>query len=217
MSIGDALKFEAFNLKDMWKGIKKDPKRIFLGVDPASTWAWNKVLGRNDKPIVNQLGGPTNDRFQRAQDAGINTGTASTLHGVAKGVAGALGGYYAGGALGNIGSGSGGLDAVGSGSYANGALGDAGFGGSSAGVLNGTTGTAAAPTANSGGFNWQQFMKQGMGGGGQQQQQPNDWYAEYLKQQEEQQRQAMVRKQLAALLAQQNQPGPGVTYGGPPA
>jgi len=92
--LSDALSFEMFNLKDMWKNIKKDPKRLVLGVDPASTWVWNKVLGRDDKPIVDQLGGPYGGKaisvgpdqggvYQRAQDAGINTGPGRTMHDIA--------------------------------------------------------------------------------------------------------------------------------------
>lgn len=223
MSIGDALKFEKSWIGDIWKGIKKDPKRLVLGVDPLSTKGWNAILGRKDKSIVGDFGGPTKESYQNAQDKGIQTGTASTLHGAAKGVAAALGGYYAGGALGNIGSSTGSLDSVGSGAYANGALADAGYGGSSAGALAGTAGGEIAPvtvtatptgssTASSG-FDWQKMLKQGMG---QQQQQgqakPNDWYAEYLRKQEEIRQQAAVRQQIAQLLAQQQGNQPGVTY-----
>lgn len=220
MSIGDALHFEKSWLGDIWKGIKKDPKRLILGVDPLSTKGWNAILGRKDKPIVGDFGGPTKEAYQNAQDKGISTGTASTLHGAAKGVAAALGGYYAGGALGNVGST--GLDSVGSGAYANGALADAGYGGSSAGALAGTAGGEITPVtinatptggSTSGGLNWQKMLKQGMG---QQQQQgqakPSDWYAEYLRKQQEIQQQAVVRQQLAQLLAQQGQQQPGVTY-----
>lgn len=223
MSIGDALGFEKSWLGDIWKGIKRDPKRLILGVDPLSTKAWNAVLGRHDKPVVGDFGGPTKEAYQNAQAKGIQTGTASTLHGAAKGVAAALGGYYAGGALGNVGSGSS-LDSVGSGAYANGALADAGYGGSSAGALAGTAGgeiapvtVTATPAGGSGGFDWQSLVKRGMGGQQQQQSpQGSDWYAEYLRKQQEMQQQAAVRQQLAQLLAQQGQPGPGVTYGPPP-
>jgi hypothetical protein len=107
MSLKDALGFEAFNLKDTWRGIRHDPKRLLLGVDPLSTKAWNTVLGRNDKPIVNQLGGPTKDRYKRAQDEGIKTGTASTLHGIASVIAGGYGAYGAAGGLGNAAGGVG--------------------------------------------------------------------------------------------------------------
>jgi hypothetical protein len=101
MSLGDALKFEKSWVGDIWKGIKKDPKRLVLGVDPLSTKAWNAVLGRNDKPVVGDFGGPTKESYQNAQDKGIQTGTASTLHGIAKAVAGVYGGYGAAGGLGN--------------------------------------------------------------------------------------------------------------------
>lgn len=169
MSIGDALHFEKSWISDIWKGIKRDPKRLFLGVDPISTKGWNAVLGRNDKPVVGHLGGPTKESYQNAQDKGIKTGTASTLHGIAKAVAGAYGAYGASGGLGNaagsIGGGNGEFADVGSGAYGNSALADAGFGGSSAPALAGTGGTTAG--SGSSGFDWQKLVKQGMGGQGQ--------------------------------------------------
>lgn len=55
--LDDALDFEIFHTKDLWKRIKDDPKRLLLGVDPWSTKAWNTVLGRDDQPLVDQMGG----------------------------------------------------------------------------------------------------------------------------------------------------------------
>lgn len=83
--VGDDLGFNLFVAKDFFKGLKKDPKRALLGVDPLSTKMWNGILGRKDKPLVDQLGGPYGGHtisafgkqdggvYQRARDAGINT------------------------------------------------------------------------------------------------------------------------------------------------
>lgn len=119
--ISDSLDFEKFFAKDLWSGIKKDPKRLVLGVDPASTWAWNKVLGRDDDPLVDQMGGPYDGRvfsfghgnggvYDRAQDAGINTKSASMNHDAAHLIAGAYGAAGIGGAFGLGGGGSGGAN-----------------------------------------------------------------------------------------------------------
>lgn len=115
--LGDALAFEQFNLKDMWDGLRKDPKRLLLGVDPWSTKAWNFVLNRDDKPLVDQMGGPYAGRtfsvgssadlakrdgvYKRAQEAGVNIGPASNMHNVAHAIAA----LYAANGLGNIGDG----------------------------------------------------------------------------------------------------------------
>lgn len=101
MSIGDALKFDLFSGKALVKGIAKDPKRLVLGVDPASTKMWNGILGRKDKPLVNTFGGPTKSTFASADAHGLDTGTARTAHAVAKTVAGIWGGYGAMNGLGN--------------------------------------------------------------------------------------------------------------------
>jgi len=106
--LSDALRFETSHVSDLWSGIKKDPKRLVLGMDPASTWAWNKVLGRDDQPLVNQLGGPTEQNYENAEARGIDTGAGRTLHGIAGTIAGAYGGQAAGGALSWAGGGTGG-------------------------------------------------------------------------------------------------------------
>lgn len=109
--LNDSLDFEKFFAKDLLSGIKKDPKRLVLGVDPASTWAWNQVLGRDDKPLVDQMGGPYDGRvfsfghgdggvYDRAQAAGINTKSASMNHDAAHLIAAS---YAVGGGLGNTG------------------------------------------------------------------------------------------------------------------
>jgi hypothetical protein len=115
--LSDSLDFEKFFAKDTWDRIKADPKRLFLGVDPASTWGWNKILGRDDEPIVDQMGGPYDGRvisfghgnggvYDRAQAAGINTKSAAGNHDAAHLIAAS---YALGGGLGSgSGSGSGG-------------------------------------------------------------------------------------------------------------
>lgn len=117
--LSDALKFEIFHTRDLWDRLRRDPKRAILGVDPASTWAWNKVLGRDDEPLVDQLGGPYGGKwismgdpeggvYGRAREAGINTQPASQLHDVAHVVAASYGAQGLGGAAGNVFGGQGG-------------------------------------------------------------------------------------------------------------
>jgi hypothetical protein len=165
MSISDALKFEKFNFGKMFKDLKADPKRIFLGVDPLSTKGWNAILGRNDEPIVGHFGAPKQQNFDAAQKAGINTGTASTLHGAAQGIAaiyGAGGLSGIGGAGTAAGAGGAGAAGVGGGSAAAGggiagAIGEAAIpevvvsagGGSGVGAVAGGAGAASAAAANS--------------------------------------------------------------------
>jgi len=96
-----ALKFETFNVKNIVKDIAKNPQRLLTGaVDPLGTKITNKMFGTNYDPVVNQLGGATEQRFRDAEAKGIDTGTARTLHKVA----GAVAGFYGGNALGNLAS-----------------------------------------------------------------------------------------------------------------
>lgn len=108
--LSDALRFEVSHTKDLWKGIKSDPKRLVLGVDPLSTGAWNAVLGRDDQPLVNQVGGPLEENYQNAEAQGINTGPGRTAHGVAGTVAALYGGAAGGDALSWAGGGTGGTN-----------------------------------------------------------------------------------------------------------
>jgi Ni/Co efflux regulator RcnB len=98
----DTLAFDKFWLKDIWKGIEDDPKRLVLGVDPVSTEAWNAVLGRDDRAIVNAFGGPREGTYERAEAAGVPTESGRTAHGVAQTIAGAYGAAGLGGAAGNV-------------------------------------------------------------------------------------------------------------------
>lgn len=203
MSLKDALGFESFNIGNFFKNLKHDPKRIFLGVDPLSTKAWNTVLGRNDKPLVNQLGGPTSQTYKDANAKGISTGTASTLHGIASVIAGAEGGAGAfnglGNAAGSLGGGGGttggtvgGATGTGGGAAVAGgaseAIPEVVISGSSGGGL-GTAGAAGAgaggaTASNSNGNSWRdQLQQQGMPG---QQQNAGDEYAAQQRRQMEQ-------------------------------
>lgn len=122
---GDVGSFELFNLGAMGNQVKDNPARLFYGsADPFSTGMWNKVLGTNDKPLVDQWGGAAPQRYEEAQEAGINTGPGKTMHSIAKTIAS----IYAGGAAGGLLSGGAGA--------AGGAAGSAG-----------TAGTAGASTA----------------------------------------------------------------------
>ncbi len=104
-----ALKFEKEHTRNLWRGIKDDPKRLVLGVDPFSTKMWNKALGRDDRALVNQLGGATSYDYQVALEKGIDIGPGKAMHDIAGVVAGA----YAGGALGQAaGTGAGAIPGV---------------------------------------------------------------------------------------------------------
>jgi hypothetical protein len=96
-----ALKFEVFNVKNIGKDTLSHPQRLLTGaIDPLGTKISNKMFGTNYKPMVNQLGGATEQRFKDAEAQGIDTGTARLLHKAA----GAVAGFYGGNALGNLAS-----------------------------------------------------------------------------------------------------------------
>lgn len=135
---GDVGNFELFNLKGMGKQIKDNPARLLYGsADPFSTKVWNKVLGRDDKPLVDQWGGAADHRYDDAEEAGINTGPGKTMHGVAKTIAGIFAGGAAAGAMG------GGASAAGTGAA------NAGTAASAAPWVDGA-GTIVAPAAGTG-------------------------------------------------------------------
>ena len=135
---GDVGNFELFNLKGMGKQIKDNPARLLYGsADPFSTKVWNKALGRDDKPLVDQWGGAADHRYDDAEEAGINTGPGKTMHGVAKTIAGIFAGGAASGAMG------GGAAAAGAGGAA--------AGGAAAGTGATAAGTTAAGTGAAGG------------------------------------------------------------------
>jgi hypothetical protein len=106
--LSDVGKFEGFNLKGMLNQIGDNPARILYGsADPFSTNVWNNILGTDDKPIIDQYGGAAPQRYQEAQQAGINTGPGAQMHGVARTIASMYGGQALGGAMGGAGSTSG--------------------------------------------------------------------------------------------------------------
>lgn len=127
--LGDLGSFEAFNAKGMWNQIKDNPARLLYGsADPFSTKVWNKILGTDDKPLIDQWGGAADHRYEEAEDAGINTGAGKTGHGIAKAIASIYAGGAAGGAMG------GGASAASGGAGAT--------GGTSGGLLGSSAGTA---------------------------------------------------------------------------
>lgn len=113
-------KFDVFAGKKALKDIGKNPERLLYGsADPLSTKVWNKVLGTNDKPILNQYGGPTKDTFQAAADKGMDLSGAAPAHAIAQTVAQVYGGKGALSALG----GAAGISTAGNTGKAAGALG----------------------------------------------------------------------------------------------
>ncbi|MHA1570202.1 MAG: hypothetical protein ACTSWM_00165 [Alphaproteobacteria bacterium] len=200
--LSDNFDFEKFHLSDMWDRLKDDPKRLILGVDPFSTTLWNGILGRDDEPIMNQLGGPMGSGwtgmgsggvYDRAEAAGVDTGAAIKMHDIAETVAGIWGAAAAGGAIGGIGGGAGGTGGASGGSATGGGVAGGGGGASSSFV-----GPPEAASGGGGGGFWSDWsnpfggegggfgnmdwsdpnsymgMMQNMGGmgGGQEQQQP---------------------------------------------
>lgn len=136
--LGDVGSFEMFNLGAMGNQVKENPARLFYGsADPFSTGMWNKVLGTDDKPLVDQWGGAAPQRYEEAQDAGINTGPGKAMHTVAKAIAsmfaGGAGSSAAGGLLGSSAGAAGGAGAVGASAGAAGAAGSAGSAGAAGG------------------------------------------------------------------------------------
>jgi hypothetical protein len=141
--------FDAFALKDIWKGIKKDPERLLMGaVDPLSTKMWNGITGKDYEPLVDQMGGPYGGGwvsafgkdqdggvYKRAEEAGIDTSKGKSMHDGAHVLSAIFGGQGMFGAGQNL---LGGLGQSGSnlGIFANNGVGGmSGVGGGNAGVL----------------------------------------------------------------------------------
>jgi len=97
------LDFEKFHFKQIWKDLMHNPGRMLYGsFDPLSTKMWNEVLGTDYDPIINQMGGATQQRFQDYVDQGGDPKLAEKAarnHQIAATVAS----IYAGGALGALG------------------------------------------------------------------------------------------------------------------
>jgi len=142
--LGNLNEFMKVARMDAWNKIKKNPARIFYGaVDPASTWAWNKILGRNDKPILNQLGSPQGGGglglskkggvYADAKQQGVDVKAGRRFFGIGDTIAGFYGGSAAGSALGG-----------GSGGASSGLGSGASVGGSADGLAAGTAADSAA-------------------------------------------------------------------------
>jgi hypothetical protein len=152
---GDLGNFELFNLKGMANQIKDNPARLLYGAaDPFSTKVWNKVLGRDDKPLIDQWGGAADHRYEEAENAGINTGAGKTGHGIAKAIAS----FYTGGAAaGAMGGGAGAASGAGTAGSSGGLLGSTGTAGSTGFGLgqplaSGTVGNASIAGSQGGGL-----------------------------------------------------------------
>lgn len=153
---GDVLSFEGFHGKDLLKNIWEHPQRLLTGVDPISTKISNTVLGRNDKPLVDQMGGATGDDYRKAEAAGINTSAGKGMQNLAHVVAAIEAGGYGMDSLGGLGGGAAG---AGEGVGASGAAGGSGglfggmgeVGGTSSGMGLGGGGLDALTAGGSGG------------------------------------------------------------------
>jgi hypothetical protein len=100
----------------MWNKLRDDPERALIGaIDPWSTKAWNKVLGKDYEPIVDQMGGAYGGStftmgdtgqgvYGRAKDAGVPTKAGSQMHDVAHVISGAMAGNYGYGKAGTMAS-----------------------------------------------------------------------------------------------------------------
>jgi hypothetical protein len=99
--LSDVFKFEGSHLSDMWGDIKDDPERLLVGaIEPASTSVWNKVLGKDWDPLVDQMGGATSERYSSAESKGIDTSAGRGMQNVAHAVAGLFAGNYGANSLG---------------------------------------------------------------------------------------------------------------------
>lgn len=115
---GDVFDFEQFKLGNMWDKYKKDPERLFLGINtPLEGKLWGTVLGKDYSPTVDMYGGATQDDVQKARQAGINTGPGESMHGLARAITSMYAGGAAGKAMGFGGSAAGGGTAEAGGSF----------------------------------------------------------------------------------------------------
>jgi hypothetical protein len=197
--LGDAFKFELFNLKDMWGKLKDNPERAFIGaIDPISSKLWGKVLNKDYEPIVDQLGGPYGGHtisafgnkdggvYERAEAAGVPTNAAGNLHDVAHVVAAMYGTAGLGNAASGMFGGAGGAGGSQPGLWNQGFTGAGGFGGSNPGSVQAVQNSpwiineagamgSAAPASGATGTNYARLGMQAMSGmqpQGQQQQPP---------------------------------------------
>lgn len=90
-----ALGFENSFTKNITKDILAHPTRLLTGIDPISTKISNKILSREDKPLVNMLGSPDEQYYQRAAEDGVDVSAGRQFHALADTIAG----MYAGSGL----------------------------------------------------------------------------------------------------------------------
>lgn len=118
--VGQAIKQSTKAVAALPKGVIKQPDRLLTGsFDPISTGLWNKVLGRNYDPLVNQVGGPTKETLD---DVGANSLARGGFK-AADLIAGMFGGA---GAANGLGAAAGSMGIGGAGAGAGGAAGGAG-------------------------------------------------------------------------------------------
>jgi hypothetical protein len=209
-TLSDILGFEKFNLKDMWRKIKDDPERLLIGaVDPASTKMWNKVLGKDYEPIVDQMGGAYGGHtisafgntdggvYGRARDAGIDVDAGAGMHDIAHTVAA----IYGGQGLANIG---GAANSNNLGVFSNGGQGGMGsVGGGNTGLLAESGGIGGGAGTGGAGF---QMQMPSLGGQNRQQTQASALRGRSedleVERQRREREEEMKRKLLAAALRQ---------------
>jgi hypothetical protein len=82
--------FERENLRHIGSGIKEDPSRLLKGaIDPFGSKLWGY-----DEGLVNQLGGATEQAYERAAKKGIDIGPGASMHALAGAIASSLAGGY---------------------------------------------------------------------------------------------------------------------------
>jgi len=105
--LGNVLKFEAFNGKNMLKNAWNNPDQMLLGAaDPFSARVWSTITGKDYKPIVDQMGGATQDTYRKADAAGIDTHDGRQVQNLAHVIAGLYAGGYGASAAGVGGAGA---------------------------------------------------------------------------------------------------------------
>jgi hypothetical protein len=114
-TLSDILGFEKFNLKDIWRKVRKDPGRLLLGAtDPFSTRMWNQTgIGKDWEPLVDQFGGAYGGSaitlgdtgegvYGRAREAGVPTEAGAGMHDIAHVIASIFAGGYGADKLGAL-------------------------------------------------------------------------------------------------------------------
>lgn len=140
--LGNVLKFEAFNGKNMLKNAWDHPDQMLLGAaDPFSARVWSTITGKDYKPIVDQMGGATQDTYRKADAQGLDTHDGRQVQNLAHVIAGLYAGGYGASAAGVGGAGA-----------AGGASGAGSAGASGLSFAGGTTGAPAIGAGTSTGL-----------------------------------------------------------------